>query len=110
MWTKAVISSVKIFFVVAGFVASSTQWLAFICDWSAALLARPRIAYFRYNEAMGMKGQFDSNKGWDDKSQDKRIEILTDVVKKCSMQNCSSMPARKASGRWIWLDTQKVCD
>jgi hypothetical protein len=60
------------FFVVAGFVASSTQWLAFTSDWSAVLQQNPSIAYFKYNEALGMKNEFTSRRGWDEKSRNKK--------------------------------------
>jgi len=68
-----------LFFVVAGFVASAKQWTDFESAWRTTLDKGPRIEYFRFNEAMGLKGEF---RGWNEAARDRKIDELTDVIKR----------------------------
>jgi hypothetical protein len=51
-------------FVVAGFLASSVQWAAFSDEWEKTIHRAPKLDYFKNNEAMGLKKQFDKALGW----------------------------------------------
>jgi hypothetical protein len=51
-------------------------------DWQAVLHKTPRIAYFKFNEAMGLKKQFDKKSGWDEATRDKKLDDLTSVIKR----------------------------
>jgi hypothetical protein len=70
------------FFVLGGFIARSDQWGLFADEWGAALHRAPRIAYFKLNEAMGLKKQFDKELGWDADKRDRKIDDLVDVILK----------------------------
>lgn len=70
------------FFILAGFVASPDQWLAFTADWQKALDSKPRLEYFKSNEAYGLKDQFDKNRGWTEEKRDRRIVDLAAVIQK----------------------------
>jgi hypothetical protein len=72
----------SLFFVLGGFIARSAQWATFANEWQAALHASPRIEYFKFNEAMGLKKQFDKEKGWDHEKVDTKIQALVDVILK----------------------------
>jgi hypothetical protein len=52
----------------------------FADEWKAALHRAPRIAYFKFNEAMGLKKQFDKELGWDADKRDRKIDNLVDVI------------------------------
>jgi hypothetical protein len=67
-------------FVLAGFCATPVQWAAFTDDWVKALAISPSLDYFKHNEAMGMKGQFDKNRGWTEQMRDNRLIALTNVI------------------------------
>jgi len=45
-------------FVLAGFIADSTDWAEFSDEWEKALLEFPTIEYFKMVEASGLRGQF----------------------------------------------------
>jgi hypothetical protein len=70
------------FFVLGGFIARSDQWGLFADEWKAALHRAPRIAYFKLNEAVGLKKQFDRELGWDTDKRDRKIDDLVDVILK----------------------------
>ncbi len=72
----------SLFFVLGGFIARSDQWIAFSEEWQAALHSDPHIEYFKFNEAMALKGQFSKDAGWDDEKRDRKIDSLIDVVLK----------------------------
>jgi hypothetical protein len=69
-------------FVLAGFVASPVQWAAFSDEWEKTLHRAPKLDYFKNNEAMGLKKQFDEGRGWTDEKRDSRLVALAQVVTK----------------------------
>jgi hypothetical protein len=42
------------FFVLAGFIADSSDWAAFSIEWNQALAEEPRLDYFKMVEANGL--------------------------------------------------------
>jgi hypothetical protein len=68
------------FFVLGGFLADSSQWSNFISEWNEVLHKAPSIDYFKLNEAIALKKEFDKEKGWDEKKRDKKIDDLLDVI------------------------------
>jgi hypothetical protein len=69
-------------YVLAGFVASPAQWAAFTDEWEKALNQSPRLAYFKNNEAMGLKGQFNKTCGWSSQKRDDRLVALAQIIRK----------------------------
>ena len=69
-------------FVLAGFVASQSQWAAFSDEWKKALNRPPRLSYFKNNEAMALKGQFDKSHGWTEQNRNDRMVALAQVIRK----------------------------
>jgi Protein of unknown function (DUF3800) len=45
-------------YVLAGWAAPVTTWIAFSDDWHAVLNMSPKIRYFKFDEAMGLDGEF----------------------------------------------------
>lgn len=69
-------------FVLAGFVATPDQWAAFSDEWEDTLRRPPRLDYFKHNEAMALKKQFDKKRGWDEQKRDDRLLALAKVIRK----------------------------
>jgi hypothetical protein len=69
-------------FVLAGFVADSSQWAAFSTDWQVALDEAPKLAYFKMNEAEQFGGQFDPANGWNAAKRDDRVITLARIIRK----------------------------
>jgi hypothetical protein len=72
----------SLFFVLGGFISKSDRWPAFSDDWRAAQSKEPAIKYFKFNEALALKGQFDRAWGWDEAKRDRKIDNLIDVILK----------------------------
>jgi hypothetical protein len=72
----------SLFFVLAGFIAPSCHWTSFSSEWQVVLSQEPRIEYFKFNEAMSLKGQFDRALGWNESKRDRKIESLIYVIVK----------------------------
>src|ERR1700680_5111703 len=69
-------------FILAGFVATPSQWDAFKKDWRDALNLPPKIAYFKSNEAYGLKGEFLKANGWTKEKVDDRLITLAHAIRK----------------------------
>lgn len=69
-------------FVLGGFVARPPQWAAFTDEWERALHRPPRLEYFKNNEAMGLKDQFDRKRGWTEQKRNDRLVELAHVIRK----------------------------
>jgi Protein of unknown function (DUF3800) len=72
----------SLFFVLGGFVTQTEKWAEFANDWQDALYKDPRIEYFKFNEAMGLKKQFDKGKGWNVEKVAKKLDALIDIILK----------------------------
>lgn len=64
-------------YFVSGWIARPDVWATFTADWIAVLAASPSIAYFRHNEAKGLKGQFAS---WSEHDVSSKIDALVSVI------------------------------
>lgn len=69
-------------FILGGFVASPIQWVAFSDEWDRTLRLPPKLNYFKNNEAMGLKGQFDKTRGWTEQKRDDRLVALAGTITK----------------------------
>ncbi len=69
-------------YILAGFVASPLQWAAFSDEWERTLHRPPRLDYFKNNEAMGLKKQFDEARGWTEQKRNDRLVALAQVIRK----------------------------
>jgi len=72
----------KLHGLLAGFVASPSQWAAFNNEWKKALHRPPRLDYFKNNEAMALKEQFDESHGWTEQMRNDRLVALAQVIRK----------------------------
>ncbi|MBS1982928.1 MAG: DUF3800 domain-containing protein [Bdellovibrionales bacterium] len=63
--------------VLAGYVSTVQDWLAFEQDWVCALDTDPRIEYFKHAEAESLKGQF---LGFTREARDAKIDALIKVI------------------------------
>jgi hypothetical protein len=45
-------------FVLAGWLAPVQIWTVLSDDWNAVLRMSPRVRYFKFDEAMGLSGEF----------------------------------------------------
>jgi hypothetical protein len=64
-------------FVLAGWVAPASTWISFADAWAEVLRMSPRIEYFKYDEAMGFKGQFH---GISREMRDEKLKLLVGVI------------------------------
>ena len=70
-----------IIFILAGFAATVPQWEHFDDEWQRVLDADPPIAYYKNNEAYGLKGEFAEEKGWTLQKRDDKVIALAKVIK-----------------------------
>ena len=69
-------------FVLAGFIADSARWAAFLDEWNAALAASPSIAYFKMKEADRLDGEFDRHRRWTKSMRDEKMAVLLPIIQK----------------------------
>jgi len=62
--------------VLAGWVADSSVWKPFADEWRAVCEMRPRISYFKFNEAMGLNGEFN---GFTKQSRDEKLALFVNL-------------------------------
>jgi hypothetical protein len=63
--------------VLAGWIAPSSTWDRFSGEWQEALEMRPRLAYFKFSEAMSFSGEF---AGWSEQSRNERLSLLVRIL------------------------------
>jgi len=66
-------------FVLAGYLASASQWDAFNTEWQRALDLQPQIRYFKSSEAESLKRQFG---GFTREQSRSKIDLLIKVIQK----------------------------
>jgi hypothetical protein len=64
-------------YVLGGWLAPVKTWTAISDDWDAGLRMSPRIDYFKFDEAMGLTGQFH---GMSEMSRDEKMTLLMNVL------------------------------
>jgi hypothetical protein len=65
--------------VLAGYVASESEWNIFDVDWQKVLDAPPKLEYFKMKEAESRKGQFAD---FTEDERDARLDQFVDVLLK----------------------------
>src|SRR4051812_26441335 len=60
-------------FVLAGYISTAERWASFSDEWRRALDMSPRIAYFKYWEAIKRRKQF---YGWSEKAAFERASVF----------------------------------
>ena len=68
--------------VLAGFVASVEKWLEFADDWQRMLDMRPKIEYFKMNEAATLTGQF---RDWSKDRRDEWVALAYKIQRSTSI-------------------------
>ena len=63
--------------VVAGWVATVSEWDHFSNSWAIVMAADPKIDYFKHYEAKALKGQFS---GWSEEDRDAKLRRLVNVL------------------------------
>lgn len=69
-------------FMFAGWLADWNEWIKFSEAWDAELKFAPSIDYFKHNEAMGLKDEF---QGWSENTRDDKLRALRHVIEKHSL-------------------------
>jgi hypothetical protein len=64
-------------YVLAGWVAPNSAWPRFSQDWDAVLRMSPRIRHFKFDEAMGLSGEF---QGVTAQSRDEKLRLLVNLL------------------------------
>jgi len=64
-------------YIAAGWAFPSQRWDDVSDKWGAVLNKTPKISYFKLNEALGFKGQFE---GWSEPARDAKIAALMDTL------------------------------
>jgi hypothetical protein len=67
-------------FVIAGVLTDLDSWHRFYDDWEGALKAEPAISYFKMNEAVALRKQFDRQEGWTEERANEKVAALTKVL------------------------------
>jgi hypothetical protein len=63
--------------VLGGWIGPAKDWAHFSDSWAEALWMKPRLSYFKLNEAQNLKGEFH---GWSEQSRDERIRLLIRII------------------------------
>jgi len=64
-------------YAMAGYIASAEQWASFSDEWKQFLEMKPRIAYFKYSEAVHLTGEF---RFWRAEARDEKMALLYKVI------------------------------
>jgi hypothetical protein len=75
------------FYVLGGWVAPVKAWVAFSDAWRDVLRMSPRIEYFKYDEAMGLSGQF---LGISAAARDEKLRLLVNVIEEHGLVGVAS--------------------
>jgi hypothetical protein len=63
--------------LLAGWIASASDWAKFSDDWEQALSMSPRLRYFKFSEATSLTGEFAA---WSLPSRDERLRLLVNTI------------------------------
>lgn len=75
------------FYVLGGWVAPVKTWIAFSDAWRAILRMSPRIEYFKFDEAMGLSGQF---QGISEAARDEKLRLLINLIEEHGLYGIAS--------------------
>jgi hypothetical protein len=76
------------FYVLGGWVASVKTWAAFSDAWRDILRMSPRIEYFKYDEAMGLSGEFH---GISEAARDEKLRLLINLIEEHGLVGVASV-------------------
>jgi Protein of unknown function (DUF3800) len=65
-------------YILAGWIAQADQWASFSDQWQATLDMRPKIAYFKFVEAMTLSGEFS---GISASSRDEKMNLMVNLLR-----------------------------
>src|SRR5689334_1837461 len=70
-------------FVVAGYLANTTDWFQIESDWCCALKQPPTIQYFKARECIRHQGDFSGEfKGWTEQAVEEKRRLLAEVIRR----------------------------
>jgi hypothetical protein len=76
------------FYVLGGWVAPVKTWVAFSNAWRDVLRMSPRIEYFKYDEAMGLSGEFLGISG---AARDEKLRLLINLIEEHELVGVASV-------------------
>lgn len=89
-------------FVLAGFVAPAENWIAFTLGWDRALKEAPiPLDYFKFTEAMRLRGQFDKDRGWTEPMRDDQLRTFSEIIQKHASARFSAAVRHEHYQRYI---------
>jgi hypothetical protein len=89
-------------FVLAGFVAPAENWIAFSLGWDRALKEAPiPLDYFKFTEAMRLRGQFDKDRGWTEPMRDDQLRTFSEIIRKHASARFSAAVRHEHYQRYI---------
>ena len=78
-------------YILGGWVAPVQTWLQFSNDWDAVLRMSPRIRYFKFDDAMGLDGEF---RGMSESSRNEKMRLLVNVIAEHNLTGIASIIPR----------------
>jgi hypothetical protein len=85
-------------YVLAGWVAPEEKWEPFSKDWQAILDMRPRVAYFKYSEAMNLSGEF---LGISESSRNEKLNLLVGLMEDYELIGISASVPHNVFTGWF---------
>jgi len=76
-------------YVLAGYLSSSEAWSELAIAWDQLNSnASTRVEYAKYSEAMRLRGQFDTARGWTEGARDEHVEELCRLIRQHALGRC----------------------
>lgn len=71
----------KRLFLMGGLIADVPSWERFALAWDAELKRPPGLEYFKLSQALSMKDQFATERGWTEALRDDRVMALAEIAR-----------------------------
>lgn len=68
-------------YALGGLLAPAETWGDLSEQWAAELNLEPKLDYFKLNEALALKGEFHTDKGWTDERRDARLHAFARIIR-----------------------------
>jgi hypothetical protein len=88
-------------YVLAGWIAPAEKWASFSDRWDEILRMSPRVAYFKFSEAMGLGGEF---AGISAPSRDFKMKLFTRLIEEYELLGVSASAPRSVFEEWFGRD------
>jgi hypothetical protein len=75
-------------YVLAGWVSDAKTWVSFMEEWDRILRMSPRIAYFKYDHARNLHGEFE---GMTEARRDEKVGLLAQTILEHNLVGVCSM-------------------